>query len=251
MEKIKALLEKAGCNPELVGSICESLDKYKTTLREQFESEYAAKVEQAKKVCIEETESHKRELSRRLQIYCETKGAAIEATLAKKSALNESEAVAKLRSIKGMLEGVESNSTPNGDVTATMEKAKRQIAIANEERQRAIEKANRQSAIAERALKKNRELSAENVRLGKIVEGKRGRQPVTEGKRKRQRQDTRIDGQRNRGGRPVSTRSTIVENQDRRPPAKPANPHVAGTGTGSGQGYGVDDIAANMDDDLL
>ena len=79
MNKIKGLLEKAGCNPELVGGICEALDSYKSDLREQFEADYKHRVEQAKKVCIDETESHKRELAKRVQIFCETKAAAIEA----------------------------------------------------------------------------------------------------------------------------------------------------------------------------
>ena len=50
MKKIKALLEKSGAKPEVSQQICESLESYKKTLREQFESEYSAKIEEAKKI---------------------------------------------------------------------------------------------------------------------------------------------------------------------------------------------------------
>src|SRR4051812_21734957 len=114
MDKIKQLLLKAGCAADLVNEITESLTVYRETLREQTEANLAAKIEEAKKVCIEETEAHKRELARRLQIFCETKSAAIEAQLAKQSALNESEAEARLRSIQRLLEGLDPNGEQNG-----------------------------------------------------------------------------------------------------------------------------------------
>ena len=141
MDKIKSLLEQAGVKPELAKSICESLVQYKETLREQFESEYSSKVQEAKKVCIEETEAHKRELARRLQIFCEAKGAAIEAQLAKQSALSESEALTKLKTVKAVLEGIAINGGTTGQSTAVIERAKKHIRLANEEKKRAIEAA--------------------------------------------------------------------------------------------------------------
>jgi|2_EtaG_2_1085320.scaffolds.fasta_scaffold00165_2 hypothetical protein len=244
MDKIKALLGKAGVNGELASRIVGSLESYKTTLREQFEQEYAGKVEQAKRVCIEETETHKRELARRLQIFCETKGAAIEAQLAKSSALNESEALSKLTAVRALLEGITLNGEPNGAVTAGLEKSKKQVKVAVEQRDRAVETANRQTAIAEKALKKNRVLATENAQLKKRRSGK----PVTEGKQKKSR---RIDGTRKGARQPVSTRPTLVESQDRRPPKQKKNPHVSGTGNGQGNGYGISDIASQVDEDLV
>jgi hypothetical protein len=246
MEKIKALLVKAGCNEELVGKICESLDAYKNTVREQYTEEYAGKLEEAKKVCIEETEAHKRELAKRLQIFCETKGAAIEAQLAKQSALNESAAYAKLQQIHGLLSGV-NNSAPNGDVTATMKKAKQQVKVATEAKQKAVSTANRQTAIAEKALKQNRELSRKVSQLERTLSESRQTPAkkqgvVSEGKNKRTR---RIDQSRGKSPQPVSTRATITENQDRRP-APQRKPQQD-----TGNGFGVGDIAANMDEDLV
>jgi hypothetical protein len=239
MDKIKALLEKAGSKPELIDKICESLESYKTIIREQLENEYAAKVQEAKQVCIEETESHKRELARRLQIFCETKGAAIESTLAKQSALNESEAFTKLKEIQSLLSGIEPNGMPNGNATATIKKAKQQIKVANEARKKAEAIANRQTAIAEKALKANRQLTTKLQKLQ--TEGRKPSKAVSESK---QGQRRRIDQNRTRPAQVKTSRATLVENQDRRPPARPARPESAKV-------FGVDQIAQEMDTDLI
>ena len=241
MDKIQALLTKAGVKPELATKICESLNNYRTTLREQFETDYAAKVEQAKKVCIDETEAHKREISRRLGIFCETKAAAIEATLAKTSALNESEALTKLTNIAGLVSGLEPNGGSNGAATAVIEKLKQKAQVANEEKKKAITLANRKTAIAEKALKQNRTLTTENTQLKR-----RTGKPVTENRRQSKRR--RIDDGR-KGGKPQSTRATLTENQDRRSPA-PSNQPNTRTADGNTD-YSVGGIANRMDEDLI
>lgn len=233
MDKIKSLLEQAGVKPELAEKICESLVNYRQTLREQFEADYTKRVEQAKSVCIEETEAHKRELARRLQIFCETKGAAIEAHLAKQSALSESEALTKLKTVKALLEGIAINGGSSGQSTAVVEKAKKQIQLAVEGKKRAIETANRQTAIAEKALKENRRLVTEMAKL---------KQSLAESKKPSQK---RLDEGRKQG-KTVTTRPTILENQDPRTPNKPARSNV----TNKGQ-YGVTEIADMIDEDLV
>lgn len=233
MDKIKSLLEQAGVKPELAEKICESLVNYKQTLREQFDADYAKRVEQAKAVCIEETEAHKRELARRLQIFCETKGAAIEAHLAKQSALSESEALTKLKTVKALLEGIAINGGSSGQSTAVVEKAKKQIQLAIEGKKRAIETANRQTAIAEKALKENRRLVTEMAKL---------KQSITESKQPAQR---RLD-QGRKQGKTVTTRPTILENQDPRTPVKTARSNVTNTGR-----IGVTEIADMIDEDLV
>ena len=238
MDKIKSLLEQAGVKPELAGEICESLTNYKQTLREQFEADYTAKVKEAKTVCIEETEAHKRELARRLQIFCEAKGAAIEAHLVKQSALSESEALTKLKTVKALLEGIAINGSPSGQSTAVVEKAKKQIRLAIEEKQRAVETANRQTSIAEKALKENRRLVTEMAKL-KQSQLSESREPAPK---------TRLDKSRKQG-KSVTTRPTILENQDPRSPAPSNKPHVTNTGTGNK--YGVTDIAEMIDEDLV
>jgi hypothetical protein len=246
MNKIKALLEKAGCSPELVGGICEALETYKSSLRSMYDTEYKNRVEKAKKVCIDETESHKRELARRVQIFCETKAAAIEAQLAKQSALRESEAAVRLKGIVNLLEGIEPSAAQNGQSTAVVEKARRKMQQANEDKLKAIEVANRQTAIAEKVLKQNRKLATENAKLKKSIQ--EGTSVVAEGKAP-VAQPKRIDAQRSVSA-PVTSRPTILENQDRRPPR--SNTTNVRSDVPAGRfGFGVNDIAANMDDDLI
>lgn len=237
--KIKTLLEKSGCNPELADSICVALEEYKTTLREQYDSDYQNRVEQAKKVCIEETEAHKRELARRVQIFCETKAAAIEAQLAKQSALSESEAVTRLKNIVALLEGVEPNGEPNGQSTAALEKAKLKIRQVNEERSRAVEVANRQMAISEKALKENRRLATENTQLKRQLAGL-----VSESRQPSRR---RLDEGRT-STQPMTTRQTLLENQDRRQPTR-KTPNMKSVPTAGKLSIG--DIAEAIDEDLI
>ncbi len=247
-QKILDLLTKAGCKPELVATIGESLGQYKTAIREQYEADFTAKVEQAKKVCIEETEAHKRELSRRLQVFLETKSAAIDAHLQRQSAMNESEAVTKLRNLKNVLEGVqvESNgASQNGQLPAVIEKAKQKIRQLTEERDQAVALANKRNALAEKVLGRNRVLVAENANLKS--QGNGAKQPVTEG-RGAPRGQQRIDGNR-RAAQPVTSRPTIVENQDRRPTTQQAAGQTRQQGGRTG--FGVNDIASQMDDDLI
>lgn len=240
MDKIKTLLEKSGCKPELVDQIVNVLDNYKTTVREEFNTEYAAKIEQAKKVCIEETESHKRELARRLQVFCETKSAAIEAQLAKRSALNETEAESRLQEIKNLLEGIQPNGSQNGEITAALKKAKHQLKIANEERQKAIEGANRKVSIAEKVMKQNRTLAVENAKLKDKLS------TVTLAESRQRPKNRRIDSSRSKQQSPVSTRPTLFESQNRRPSQKSQTPNITNTGIG----YSVNDVAGHMEEDL-
>lgn len=234
MDKIKNLLEKAGVSAELSTKIVESLLNYKGTLREQLENEYAQKVGQVKQVCIDETEAHKRELARRVQIFCETKGTAIESHLAKQAAISETEATAKLKNIKALLEGIQLNGKQNGPATA---KTQKQLQIAVEQRNKAIETANRQIAIAEKALKANRKLVTECTQLKKTV------QTITESKRQQPTQ--RLDSGRKTARKPVTTRPTLVESQERRPqqPQRIRQPQPTS--------FGIADIASQVDEDLV
>lgn len=237
MNKILQLLEKAGCNPALVTSIGEALEVYKKTVKESFEADYKQKIAQAKKVCVEEVEAHNRDLARRLEIFCEAKCATIEAHLARQSALRESEAQAKLCEIDALLEGsVRVNGKQNGHSTAAIEKAQRQAQKLAEERDRAVEIANRHVAIAQKALANNQRLLAENTKLKKSG----AKRHLVEG---RSTGANRIDSGRKPQSRPVSTRATPVENQDRRP----VNTQRQPTRNVGSHGYTVSDIAAGMD----
>jgi hypothetical protein len=232
MDKIKVLLEKSGCKPELVAGICNALDQYKTSITEQFNKELANRVERAKKVCVEETESHKRELARRLQIFCEAKSAAIESSLSRQQGAVETTAMAKLRQVQTVLEGVKPEAKLDGRTKASIQKAQKQIQQLNEERSQAVAKANRQTQIAEKVLKQNKALTSQIEKLNRVLaesaQVKRIAAPVAS----------------RPSPKPVTTRPTLLENQNRATAVRQAP--VARTG-----GFDVIDIAGTMDSDLI
>ncbi len=242
MKKIIDLMVKAGLKPEVAAKIGESMEEFKTAIREQFEADYTSKVNQAKKVCIEETEAHKRELARRLQVFLETKGAAIDAHLQRQSAMNESEAVTKLRTVKSLIEGIQveqNGNATNGQISAVVENAKQKIRQLTEERDQAVELLNKKTAIAETVLQRNRTLVTENAKLKstRVTTVTESRKPTP-----------RLDASRV-ARQPVTSRPTLVENQETRAPA------IAQGGQtrtqGNRNGIGVTDIAAQMDEDLV
>lgn len=236
MQKIKTLLEQAGCKAELVDKIVESLSAYKQSVQQESNKQFSARIAEAKRVCIEETENHKRELARRVQIFCEAKSSVIESQISKNAALNESEAQAKLRQLKALLEGIKAETGSTARTQATISRLERQLKLANEGKIKAAATANRQTALAEKVLKKNRQLVNENAQL------KTKRPVISEGKASQGFR--RIDGNRRVVTPSAVTRPTIIENQDRRAP-KPAGQVVT-----KPSGFGVDHIASVMDEDI-
>lgn len=213
MDKIRELMVKCDIKPELADELCEAIQSYTDAIRENYEQDFAARKEEAKRVCVEETEAHKRELARRLSIWCEAKSAAVETTLTKQAAIKESEAVTKLREMRALFEGVELNGVPNGKLKAELNSLKGKVKSLLEDKNRAVEIANRQTTIAKKLLANNRALER------KLVESKaQPRNTLTEGAKSGQ--PRRIDGQR-KSGTATTSRPTIVENQTRKPAAKP------------------------------
>ncbi len=203
MDKILELFKQAGVSDTLAEQIIQSLENYRKTIREQSENELKTKIAEAKKICLEETEAHKRELARRVQIFCESQSTAIERKLIKNSAIKESQASATLRDLKKMLEGVDIGNSGKGS-----EADQRQVQALKEERDRAVEKANRANALAEKALKQNRNLQRQIAESRKTP----NKPMLTEGKTTT-KQPNRIDSARPKVARPQTPRPTIVESR--------------------------------------
>ena len=241
MEKIKQLMLEAGLSDQAVSQICEALENYRTDIRAQYEEEYAAKVTRAKEVCESEVESHKRSLERRLQIFCESKSAEIDRVAAKQAAERESEAIAKLTSIQNLLEGIETNGQPNGQLEAQVKKLKVAATKLEEQRKLAVSKANQQTQLAEKVLKRNRELERRTTQP-EVSEGQEETKTIAEGKEEKGQK--RLDRDR-QSGTPKTTRRTLKESQDRRPPDSSKQP------VGEMRSpYSPDEIANLMEEDL-
>ena len=174
MEKIKQLLQKCGLSEEASAQICEAIDNHANTLKEQADTEFQARLAKAKKVCFEEVEAHKAELSRRVQIFLEAKNSAIEELVTRQSANKETEAVAKLEKIYALLEGIELNGQSNSELKTEIEKFRKLAERLVEERDKAVAKAKRCIQTSERVLKRNRSLES-SITEGKAAPANSGR----------------------------------------------------------------------------
>jgi hypothetical protein len=228
MDKIKQLLQKCGLSPEVSAELCEAIDSHANTLKEQSDKEFQTRLAKAKKVCFEEVEAHKAELSRRLQIFLEAKNSTIEELVTRQSANKETEAVAKLEKIYALLEGIELNGQSNSELRAEIEKFRKLAEHLVEERNKAVSKAKRCVAISERVLKRNR-----------VVERALSESKVTPANR-----TTRIDASRSDGQR-RTTQHTLKESVGTA--GQPALKRVVPVGT-MNPPRSPDDIAAGMDE---
>jgi len=203
MDKIRELLNKLG-SEELTKKILEAFDGHEDEIRKTLEEEYETRLKKAKEVCVEEVEAYKRELARKVQVFCESRADKIEGQIAKQVAIRESDAETKLKKIAAEVEGVELNGPSDDDVRAMQEELKslkKQLAAISEQRNNAVNKANRAHGVAESALERNRELES------KLEEAKKAKsEPIEESKKGKK------DKKEVKPSKPASTRKTLKEN---------------------------------------
>ena len=241
MEKIKALMKKCGVRPELADRLCEGIESHIAQEKSKLHSDFKQRQADAKRVCLEEVETYKRELARRLQTFCEARGGQIEQSISRQTAIKESAALTKLRNITSLLEGVEPNGEPNGALQAENAKLKRKCQKLAVENKELAGTSNRNSALAGRVLEQNRKLTTE------LQESRRGNGPVLSENRNTGRKPVqRIDESRQRrpSGEPITTRATLRESQERQPKRSAATQQ-------NGDMTSPEGIAAVMETDLV
>jgi phage anti-repressor protein len=227
MDKLREIMEKMGMKPELVNQLCEAMQTHLTEHKTRLDTDFETRIAAAKKVCIHETEQHKAELARRLQIFCEATVQKIENQVTRQVASRDGEAKTKLDSIWRMLEGIGDDAAAK----AQIESIQKKLHKITEERDAAIRKANAQTDLAEKVLQRNRSLER---RISTMEGGERPTKPapqpirstVTEGKQSVRR----LDGERS-SGRAQTTRPTLRENNDMRSEPAPHNPVIRETTT--------------------
>lgn len=195
MEKIRQLLLKSGLSEDAASKICESLEDHARQLREHYQNEFTTKLSEVKNACLEETTKHKAELSRRVQIFLETKEEAVQQQLSKQSAERGTAAESKLEKIAALVEGIELNGQPNSALQAEVGKLTGMLKHLKEQKDLAINKASRLQEIADKVLKRN-----------KILEGQiasNGKKPVVESRQRK-------------GNRPNTTRRVLEETVERK-----------------------------------
>jgi len=215
MKKLRAQLEQLG-SKELSDSIMESLEKFKADTREEAQAEFAKRLEEAKKVCVEEVETYKSDLAKKVQLFLEAKNSRIEQQIARQSVVKESAAEAKLTEVSSILAGVEANGgSDEAELTAAKEEA-RALRVENKklaDHSKVLnEKATRAHGIAQKALDKNKTLAEDLDKARKqdesISEGKDKDKSKSKPKKKdksKSRKETLSEGRSKQ--KPATTRS--------------------------------------------
>jgi len=190
MDKLKDLFKKIGASDELVEAVVKELDDYRKTVSEELQAEFKTRLDKARKLCLEETESYKRQLAKKLAIFVESKQAQIARAVEKQLAVEGSQAVDKLSQVKAVLEGIEPAKI--GEVPADLAKISEELDSLRktntklaEEREAAIRKAQRANEIASKVLKQNRVLEGKIDELSSQLSEshKDGKKTVAEDKK--------------------------------------------------------------------
>ncbi len=204
-----------------------------TSLNEDF----GKRLEQAKKVCMEEVEHEKKELAKKVEIFLESKSATIDRALAKQRAIEETKALNTLKEVKAITEGIDIKGGISSDKyeAAVKEVAslKRKVLTLQEASDAAVAKANDANKIAATVLKRNRILEGKCREAGLLSETKKP-EPKTLNEVAKERA----------GSEPTSTRRTLTESQA---PAK-EEPKAAPAVTSDIRSASIDDIANQVDD---
>ena len=230
MDKIKQLLQENGVSAEAATKICESLNAFTAQVKAQYDEAFKTRLANAKKVCMEEVNTHKVELSRRVQVFLEAKGTAIEESLAREATKRDTEAVAKLEKISALVEGIELNGQSHSELQTEVDKLRKVAKQLSEGRNQAIRKAHNLQGISERLIKRTRQLE--------IALTEQTKKPTNH---------QRLDENRS-GAKPRTTRPTIRENTERQPARRAAGPDRVASSMMAPQT--PEDIASTLDEEI-
>jgi len=113
LQKISALLKQMGISEEATKEFVAVCESWHGSEKENLKQEFKTRLEKAKKLCVEEVEAHKANLSRGVKIFLEHQGDVIRKASEKSAAIAESEAVNKLKQINNLLGGINVDSAVN------------------------------------------------------------------------------------------------------------------------------------------
>lgn len=211
MNKIKDLLKQMGASEELTEQIIKTFAEYTHTIETKLDEEFKARLQNAKKVCMEEVEKEKADLARKVEIFLEARIATINREAEKQAAIGESDASKTLRELKSLLEGVDNGAQLTEDAQAAVAENKKLRLMVSQLQDKSAhleEKATKANQIAMKALSLNRMLESK-ANGGKtetaetVAEGKK---PVTEGKET-------LEGVKTPSAQPQTTRKVMTESQ--------------------------------------
>lgn len=225
MEKIRGLLKQIGATDELADRICEEFECHEKQIQEKYEGVYKNKLTQAKKVCVEEVQKYKVDLSQKVKVFLEGKSSQIEKRLDQQRAIEEGEAKAMLRQVKELTEGIE--VADNAELKALRERLEK-LEVKNaklmEEKKKALVAADRANKIALEVIERGNSLN-EGTKAPEKSEKPEPKAKIEESKKvvakKQKTLKETISRKKVKQAKPKTTRRTLAESQSTRT-AKPA-----------------------------
>lgn len=168
---------KLGSSNDLAEAIAEEFVKYQRSVKEEYESEYKRRIQAAKQICLEEVKKEKARLARKVEVYLESKQTEISEAANRIIRSEESESSAKLKQIRGLLEGIDIGGDSDRDskiedLENQVGRLRKAVQTFREERDSAVEKANRANKIAESALTKSQSYE-QKLRRNGLLESKK------------------------------------------------------------------------------
>lgn len=173
MDKIKALLLQMGISEESTNEFVTVCESWRSEEKEKFNQEYKARIDKAKKICLEEVESHKASLSRGVQVFLENKLDQISKAADKHAAIAESEAVMTLKKVHNLLNGLNIDSAANAQALQAESKKNAllvsEIASIKESLEREKIKGAKMAELAEKSIARQKALESEVTQSQKLL----------------------------------------------------------------------------------
>ena len=209
MDKIKELLTKLG-SEELANQILESMAEWRSEQESTLNEQLKEKLVKAKALCVEEVNKHKRSISRRVEIFLESKVAQVEREARSRQAIGESKAVNDLKQVKALLGGytIDGIDEDLQALKSENETFRSKLDAVNEEKVKISKHYNRARGIAQRAIQRN-----------VVLEEKAQEDAISESKTNDK--GTKLSQARRKSAKPKTNRATISESQQALRPKKP------------------------------
>jgi len=207
MDKIKDLLKQLGASEDLSNAVVTELTAYDKRTQVKYDEEFKKRLEKAKQVCLEEFESEKKKLARKIEIFLESRVAKIDREAQRQAAIGESESAKTLRLVKRAVDGVPIDGTTQAFQAVKVENKRLRVRLNQilEEGGKFKAEAQRANTIAQKALERNRLLESRKT------------ETVTE-------ENKDLASLKVKSEEPKTTRKVMVESQE------PARPKPANTG---------------------
>lgn len=163
LQKISAILKQMGISEEASKEFVAVCESWHSVEKDKLKQEFKTRLEKAKKLCVEEVEAHKVNLSRGVKMFLERQGDVIRKASEKSAAIAESDAINKLKQVTNLLSGINVDGAVNAQ--ALQAESKKNADLVS------------QVAILQESLNKEK---AKSAKLGELSTKSLGRQKELE-----------------------------------------------------------------------